>query len=154
VGEQAPTVVGDHTFGEDTNDVAHVQAALQLLAEHAGHALREQHQMAQRVGVMLDYSDGVRVVRQATPPRPTANDFTLFDHARRALDMAWTRRVRLRHLRVLCDRLCFPPAQLDLFGESTPTDARREGLVTAMDRIRGRFGNDAIHLGRSLAALS
>ncbi len=154
VGEQPPTVAGDHAFGEDTNDVAQVLAALQLLAEHAGHALREQGQMTQRVGVVLDYSDGVRVVRQAAPPNPTSNDFTLFDHARRALDLAWTRRVRLRHLRVLCDRLCFPPAQLDLFGESTPDETRRAGLVAAMDRIRGRFGSDAIHLGRSLAALT
>jgi DNA polymerase-4 len=152
VGQQPPKVVENHEFGEDTNDAALLLSVLQGLAEHAGRSLRAQQQATQRVGVALDYSDGARVIRQATPARATANDFSLFDLARLALDRAWVRRVRIRHLRLICDRLTFPPSQLDLFDAGDSDQHKQDHLVTAMDRIRSRFGDDAIYLGRSLRA--
>ena len=136
----------------DTNDVATVEGALYALAEQAGAELRRRKLAARRVGVVLDYSDGVRLARSATAGTATANDFRLFALAQDALAHAWTRRVRVRHLSLVCDRLIFPPAQLELFPEEAGRTRREEGLVAALDAIRARFGAGAIRVGRILAA--
>jgi DNA polymerase-4 len=81
-----------------------------------------------------------------------ANDLTLFGLARRTLLLAWTRRVRIRHVRLICDRLTFPPAQLELFAAEQKKTKKRENFVIAVDRIRRRFGNNALQVGRTLAA--
>jgi DNA polymerase-4 len=136
----------------DTNDAAIVEGALYALAEQAGAELRRRKLAARRVGVVLDYSDGVRLARSATAGTATANDFRLFALAQDALAHAWTRRVRVRRLRLVCDRLIFPPAQLELFPEEAERTRCEEGLVAALDAIRARFGAGAIRAGRVLAA--
>ena len=152
VGEKPPAVVGDHVFAEDTNTGKIVEAALYGLVERAGAELRRRRRAARRVALVLDHCDGLRRARQVGAHPATANDIILFGLARRALHLAWTRRVRLRHLRLICDRLIFPPAQLSLFAAERETDRRRDDLVAAIDRIRQRFGSEAIAVGRTLKA--
>ena len=110
-------VVADYEFANDTNQMAVVQGALYGLAERAGADLRKSRLTARRIKVLLDYSDGRRVARQAVANPATANDFRLFVLAKRALERAWTRRVGIRHLRLICNRLTYPPAQMALFDE-------------------------------------
>lgn len=136
----------DHAFGTDTTCVAAVESALYQMVETAGAHLRRRHLAARRAGVFLDYSDGKRIARQAAIQPATADDFRLFEAARTALTRAWTRRVRIRHLRLLCDRLTTPSIQLDLF-EKTPPDNPK--LMAALDEIRRRFGLTAIRMGRT-----
>jgi DNA polymerase-4 len=150
VNEKPPSVAAGHAFATDTNDAGDLLAALYRLVERAGHELRRRRRSAQRVAVALDYSDGGRCARRATVRPATANDLTLFEHARRALFLAWTRRVRVRHLRLACDRLVFPPAQLALFGDDRPHAEKRERLVGAIDAVRHRFGWDAVTVGRAV----
>jgi DNA polymerase-4 len=113
---------------------------------------RRRRHAAQRVAVLLDYSDGARCIRQAATRPATANDIALFEIAGRALDLAWVRRVRVRRLRLICDRLVFPPAQLALFDDDRQPAEKHGRLIRAVDTIRHRFGGDAVQLGRTLAA--
>jgi DNA polymerase-4 len=145
VGQKPPRVVADHEFGDDTNDKFCLEGILYRLVEQIGDRLRRRRRAARRVAIILDYSDGMRSIRQLAARPATANDFTLFQLARRTLQLAWTRRVRIRHIRLICDRLIFPPAQLELFAEE-------HNLISAIDRIRDRFGNQAVQLGRTMAA--
>lgn len=152
-GSGPPRVVVEHQFDGDTNQVDEVDRAVFLLAEVAGRQLRDRGLVTRRISLTLYYSDGMRSSRQRGHAQGTANDFLLFDLARQALAVAWSRRVRLSHLRLVCERLAFPPAQLDLpFGASPGQErqARRERLVLALDRIRGRHGAETIRLGRAL----
>jgi DNA polymerase-4 len=104
--------------------------------------------VTRRVSIFVDYSDGRRCIRQAGVQPATANDLTLFPFACRALHAAWTRRVRIRHLRLICDRLIYPPAQMPLFQDDHRTAARHESIVAVMDRIRDRFGDPAVRTGK------
>ena len=70
----------------------------------------------------------------------------------RTLRLAWTRRIRIRHLRLVCDRLIFPPAQLPLFADDQKQTEKRDNIVSAIDRIRQRFGQESIQAGRTMAA--
>ncbi len=147
VGRRPPRVVRDHAFGTDAHQPARVEGALYALVERAGRYLRRQGRAARRVGLCVDYSDGRRCTRQAKVEPPTANDLALFPFARRALHLAWRRRVRIRHLRLICDRLVYPPVQMPLFEDDRRTDIRRERIVAAMDKIRDRFGTEAVGRG-------
>ena len=154
VGEKPPTITADYTFATDTNDSDTLLAALYLQIEQTGGELRRRRRAAQRVVVALCYSDGARCVRQAAARPATANDITLFETARRALFLAWTRRVRVRHLRLVCDRLVFPPAQLALFGDDRQHAEKHDRLIGTLDAVRHRFGRDAITTGRTASFVS
>ncbi len=152
VGQKPPRIIADHEFGNDTNDKPTLESALYRLVEQAGDKLRRRRRAARRVAVILDYSDGMRCARQLAAKPATANDLILFELARRTLGLAWTRRIRIRHLRLICDRLIFPPAQLPLFADDQKQTEQRDNLISAIDRIRRRFGHDAVRAGRTMAA--
>ncbi|BBO93232.1 hypothetical protein [Desulfosarcina ovata] len=151
VGSRPPTVIQDHTFGTDSYLPEQVHGVLYALVEQAGRNLRRQGRVARRISVFVDYSDGKRCIRQAAVKPPTANDLALFPVACRALRTGWQRRVRIRHLRLVCDRLAYPPAQMSLFEDVRRLDDRREKIVAVMDRIRGRFGDQAVRMARLCA---
>ena len=152
VGQKSTQVIADHEFGTDTNDAHTLQSVLYRLVEQVGGRLRKRRRTARRIAIVLDYSDGMRRARQVAGRPATANDLILFELARRALQLAWMRRVRIRHLRLICDRLIFPPAQLELFAADQKADEKRSGLISAIDTVRQRFGHEAVRFGRTLAA--
>jgi DNA polymerase IV len=149
VGQERPEIVAEHDFGNDTNDAEALHTALFSLAEKTGHKLRQRRLAAQRLGIVLDYSDGMRVARQGGLGPASANDRRLFELGKVVLDRAWTRRVRIRHLRLCLDRLTFPPAQLDLFDDQPVK--RDDRLMQSLDAIRGKFGATAVRFGRNFS---
>ncbi|UCD33685.1 MAG: hypothetical protein JSV38_07455 [Desulfobacterales bacterium] len=149
VGQQRPRVTIDHHFGDDTNEVSVVEGALYQLVEKAGADLRKQRLATKRVNILLDYSDGKRIVRRASARPATANDRSLFSIAKLALERAWRRRVRVRHICLICDHLTYPPAQIGLFPEHEEEKEARDNLMKALDAIRRRFGFNAIYTGRT-----
>jgi DNA polymerase-4 len=150
-GQEPAAVRAAHAFGNDTNDTAIVEGILYRLVEQVGADLRRRRLAARRIRVTLDYSDGARRVRQATARPATASDPRLFAAARSALYRAWSRRIRIRNLRLVCDRLTYPPAQMSLFAEENAAQQQNDRLVAALDAIRGRFGRKAVSIGRTLA---
>jgi len=151
VDEKPPVVVGAHEFPADTNDAATVASALYALCERAGAELRKRGMAARRVSLRVTYTDGMQVARVASPSEATASDARLFALASEALQRAWMRRVRVRHLRMVCDRLIFPPAQLELFPDEQTSVRKNVGLDRARDAIRAKFGREALKMGRTLA---
>ncbi len=148
--QRPPQVTLDHAFGTDTNLPAAVEGVLYTLVEMAGRRLRRQGRAARRVCITIDYSDGRRCTRQMRIQPATANDLALFPFARRALTSAWQRRTRLRHLRLIVDRLVYPPAQLPLFDDDRQAAVRQQNLVAVMDKVRKRYGVACVQMGRSL----
>jgi len=152
IGQQQPRVTVDHEFGHDSNDVAVLEGALYRLIERAGADLRKRGLTARRVKIVLDYSDGVRMARNASLNPPTANDVSLFAVVKPVLGRAWMRRVRIRRLGLTCDRLAYPPVQLELFAEYKEEETKSDALIAALDKVRFRFGSDAVRMGRAFAA--
>lgn len=149
-GNTESGILLDHEFGDDTNDVANVESVLYRLVEKSGKQLRHRRLAARRVALVIGYSDGLRCIRQKKADPATANDMALFDLAREVLVLAWFRRIRIRHIRLICDRLIFPPAhQLELFPQSFEKNRRRISLMKAIDSVRSRFGDHAIRTGRT-----
>ena len=150
---KAPPVVSvEHVFGNDTNETTLMESQLYRLVEKAGANLRKKKMVTRRVRIVLDYSDGKQMFRQTVVDPATANDFRLFVVARTAFEMAWKRRVRIRRLCLICDRLAYPslPAQLALFGTHEKEKQKSDRLISTLDSIRNRFGFNAIRIGKSL----
>jgi DNA polymerase-4 len=146
VGKASPVVNVEHVFGNDTNTAACVEGALYRLVEKAGIDLRGQRLATRRIRIVLDYSDGKRMIRQAPVNPATANDFRLFAVAKTVLEMVWKRRVRIRRLSLVGDCLTASPVQMALFGGHKQERQKSDNLISALDAIRNRFGFNAIHM--------
>lgn len=149
--QKKPVVRADHTFGNDTNDTRRVNRALYGIVEKAGADLRQRGLTAGCMQLFLDYSDGKRTIRQVRIHPASASDCRLFTAAKRVLKPAWTRRVRIRHLRLSCSRLTFPPpAQRTLFDRREKKGREKEHLTPVLDAIRNRFGHSAVRFAFTL----
>lgn len=146
--QRAAAVVDyEHCFATDTNDVHHIEAVMDDLVSRAGNELRRRRQAARRVGVWVHYCDGAHVVRQNSTKLGTSSDFVLQKMALSALHRGWKRRVRLRRIRLVCDRIHRQSPQLSLFPEVGLPEKRQENVLHALDAIRSRFGHDVIGRG-------
>lgn len=137
----------EHCFATDTHHKHDIEAVMDDLVSRAGAELRQRRQVARRVGVWIHYCDGCHVVRQNSMKSGSSSDFVLRKMAVGALHRAWTRRVRLRRIRLVCDRLHRQSPQLSLFPEVGLPQKKQESVLHALDSIRNRFGHDVIGRG-------
>lgn len=137
----------DHEFADDTNDGGRIRGTLYTLADRIAVRLRQKGLAARVLSLVLSYSDGIRGRARKTLKPATADDTALYKTAARLLDQARTRRVRIRHLRLVCEKPVPGVVQTLMFG---PSQIRRAGLTRVMDRIRDRFGTGAIRTATTL----
>jgi DNA polymerase IV len=155
--EAAPAIVEEETLAEDSNEEIVLLRALLGLCERAGVRLRRLQARASRLRVTLRHSDDVVEYREERLAPPVAADRLLFARARAIEERARARRVRVRWIELRCLDLARAPRQLELFGpEAFGADlsaraGAAETLADAVDRIRGRFGEEAIVAGRRFA---
>lgn len=138
---------------EDTNDDEVLLAALYGLVERGCRRLRRMKARAGEAILSVRYSDGVTASRRAGLRPPLDGDLSLFRRLQPVFDETISRRGRVRALTLRLLRLDAGPAQLPLFpvrelrgnggGEREPL------LMTALDRVRARYGERAVITGRA-----
>ncbi len=141
-----PRIVRQYLFKDDCADRAILEGVVGALAGQLGMELRATSMAARRVGLRLEYSDGTSVSRQASVRRGVSADRSLKQLALLALQRGLTRRTRVRSCRLIGDRLHSGSTQLSLFSVSG-AEEKDEKLLSAMDRIRRRFGSGALRMG-------
>ena len=126
--------------------IARALGALYLLVERAARRLRRLKRLAGAVRIEITYADHVSASRQARLSQPGDLDGPLFEAARRLLEGAWTRRTRLRYLGLSLKELQPESRQLCFFEEKENPE---RVLLTALDALRARFGEQAVRYGRT-----
>ncbi|MEP6472731.1 MAG: hypothetical protein ABJC74_03370, partial [Gemmatimonadota bacterium] len=149
-----------HTLATDTNDTTVLYPLLRRLSERLGHQLRHRKLTAARLTVSLAYSDYATARRQV-PLSRVALDMELWDAARTAFALACQRNIAVRAVGVTVDRLSEEETQLQLELEGTDRTDETGGydlppcppappaaLQVAVDRIRQRWGEPGVRIGR------
>ncbi len=143
--QEAKSIGAEHTFSEDTDDRALVRKTILALADRVGRRLRREGVLAG--GVTLKFRDHRfhTITRAVALRHPTDVGDDLFREAWSLLEKLEWKGSRVRLVGVTAARLTSAVAasegQLSLF---PPRSDARRNLARTVDRIRQRFGGDAI----------
>ncbi|MEE9291745.1 MAG: DNA polymerase IV [Acidobacteriota bacterium] len=146
--ESTPSIAEEETLAEDSNDEAILLRVLLRLCERAGARLRPLGLTPQRLRVTLRYAGALTAARDGHLTTPTGVSLRLFDAARDLMARVRGRRERVRWIELRLSSLAHAARQLSLF--SPEALAGPDTLAEAIERIRGRFGEASIIMGRIL----
>ena len=124
----------EHTFSEDTADLARIEATLSRLCEMVGRRLREHALSAGVVQLKLRYADFSTITRAHSIARGTRMDTELFDEIRELFRRNWKPGAAVRLLGVHVSNWTGEEAQMEFRGEE-----RREKwskTMAAADKLR------------------
>ena len=145
---RSSAIVEETVLPQADNDDTAVHAALGRLAENCGLRLRSLARGTTRLRLTVRYVDGLSEERTDNFAVPKTFDLELMEAADRLLQRTWQRRVRLRALRLGCDRLAPLAQQMDLF--SAPKQNIEDmALQNALDQLRRQFGHESVQWGRN-----
>jgi len=139
-------VQADHEFSEDTNDIEVLRSALYILTEKICMVLRKKRKAAEKIKIEINYSDGMHNTAQMRIKPASSNELTLYKNTKSLLDRAVKRRIRIRHMRLVCEKYVYPQIQMGLF-DSSKKNKKNESIIKTLDQIRSRFGYDAVKPG-------
>jgi DNA polymerase-4 len=137
------------TFDTDTTDLEFCEAMLVYLSERVCHDLRAQCLTTRTVTLKLRHHDFTTVARSITLPSPTDSDRTVAKTARELFHAARGPRPKIRLLGVGLSNLVVEAPQLELF--ASPRALAWDRLMAPLDRLRKRYGPDAVRSGPTLA---
>lgn len=145
------SVSRETTLARDERDLARLEAILALLAARVAAQLRDEQLIARTVTLKLRHDDFRTVTRRHTLAEATALDADLLGAARVLLQAAFADvRGRDRGVRLIgiAATNLGRAAEPDLF--ESPERQRLRRLTDAVDRVRDRYGFDAVTPGQIL----
>ena len=147
-GEGPKSISHEHTFMEDTADVARIEATLSRLCEMVGRRLREHGLRAATIQLKLRYTDFSTITRAHSIARGTQIDTEIFEEIRELFHRNWKPGATVRLLGVHASSWAEGAAQMELAGEERREKWSR--ALAAADKMRDKFGDSAISLAASL----
>lgn len=144
-GGAPKSISRETTFPEDLSDWALLGNVAAQLLEHCAHALREEGMETRCLTLKVRYGDFSTHTFSQALPDPTALDTALLETLRGLLPKAMARRARVRLVGVGLSRLSWNQHQTSLFNRDS--EEKWERVLERVDRVRGRLGFDAVHLG-------
>ncbi len=146
--EPVKSVSNERTFSADIRDPAEVRDVLSGLAEHVATRLRRKGLRGRTVHLKLRFADFTTKTAQETLAEPTDSNAAVTATALRLLAALWTPGVGIRLLGVGVSGFGDIPLQLDLLTQQERAlDTRRLEIERTVDRLRERFGDDAVGFG-------
>ena len=127
------------TFEKDTINIRNLKEILTTMTEKLAYYLRNGDKLTSNVAVTVRYSDFDTRSRQMRVDY-TANDHTLIATVMQLFDQLYQRRVMVRLVGVRFSGLVGGGYQINLFEDSE----RTVHLYQAMDKVRNRFGQNAL----------
>lgn len=145
--EPVRSVSNERTFAEDIRDAGEVRAAVTALAERVGTRLRAKAMSGRTVHLKIRYADFTTRTAQETLSTPTDSSEAIATATLRLLGAVWTPGVSVRLLGVGVSGFDAAPEQLDLLAPADASASRRRVVERTVDRLRERFGDDAVMYG-------
>ncbi|KAA8475667.1 DNA polymerase-4 [Arcticibacter tournemirensis] len=133
------------TFRADTIDVDAINHLLTSMVMGIAYDLRQKRKLAACVTVTVRYSNFEDVTKQAVIPY-TSLDSVLIRKAKELFRQVYQKRMLIRLVGVRLSNLVSGFEQIDLYSDSS----EQYSLCQAMDKIRQRFGENAISLASTM----
>ena len=146
--EEPKSISHETTYDTDTDDVEELERTLSYLSQLVGRRLRDHRLFARTVGLKLRYADFRTLTRDVTLAEPTHLDSVIFENALQLFEKTWNRKRKIRLLGVRTSNLEKGVFQRGLL--EAPQKEKLERLAQTADKLRDRFGFDAVRLARSL----
>jgi DNA polymerase-4 len=146
--DEPKAISHETTFDTDTANLEELERTLSTLAQLVSRRLRDHGLFARTVGLKLRYADFRTLTRDVTLDPPTHLDSVIFENVLRLLSRARNPRLKVRLVGVRAsnlERAVFQPNLLD-----GPKTEKLDRLFQAADKVRNRYGFDAVRLARSL----
>jgi DNA polymerase-4 len=147
-GEGRKSISAERTFARDIDDDEELRRRLLALTVSVTGTLRDQGLLARTVTIKLRDRDFSTRQRSHTFAEPVESDRVVFPVARALLeDLRRRRRTPARLIGIGVSNLLEGPAprQMTLFESPEPRETEDDrALNQAVDRLRGRFGRDAV----------
>lgn len=137
----------EHTYMEDTAEAATLHATLARLSEMVARRLRGHRLYARTIQLKLRYKDFSTFTRARTLDHATQIDTEIATAARELFTKHWTRQP-VRLLGVAAQNLEETEGQLNLL--EAEQSERWTKALSAVDRLRDKFGTGAVSLGTAL----
>ncbi len=135
------------TFDSDSMDVAGMKIILTDMITKLAFELRQKQKLTACITVTIRYANFETVTQQAKIPY-TSIDSTLIAKAKELFDKVYTKRMLLRLVGVKLSHLVSGHEQISLYGPSE----KIYNLYQSMDKMRNRYGADAVRLATVLLA--
>jgi DNA polymerase-4 len=146
--EGPKSISHEHTFSEDTAELAQIESTLARLCEMVGRRLREHRLSARTVQLKLRYSDFSTITRAHSIARGTELDTELFGEIRELFRRNWQAGRAIRLLGVHVSGWADGDEQMDLLGECSHEKWKQ--ALAAADRLRDKFGESAVSLAAGM----
>jgi DNA polymerase-4 len=144
----AKSISHEHTYNDDTADVAQLESTLMRLCEMVGRRLRESNFHARTVQLKLRYKDFTTITRAHTLPSPTQLDTEIFEQIRLLFRKNWKKGAQVRLLGVHASSFTQQPDQISLLDDNR--QQRWKSALAAADRLRDKFGESSVSLAAGM----
>jgi DNA polymerase-4 len=138
------SISNEQTFGADISEQDELLRRLFELTESVCYHTRRYGWKGKTIKIKIRYSDFTTITRNVTLTEPTNDDGVVFDGVKKIFLRAFDRK---RSIRLLGVGL----SQFSSAGEETMSmfaaDEKREQALGAVDKLKKKFGDDAIHTG-------
>jgi len=135
----------EDTFHQDTTDLMFLRSVLCTMVEKLAYQLRSEGWLTANVTVKIRYSNFDTETRQMALAY-TSSDHTLTKAVLEAFEKLYRRRMSLRLVGVRFSKLVRGSYQINLFEDTQ----EMMSLYQAMDRIKNRFGSNAVMRGSGI----
>ncbi len=146
-GGDPKSISHEHTFDQDTADVEKLETTLVRLSEMVARRLREHLLFARTIQLKLRYSDFSTITRAKSLDHATAIDSEILTAILALFHENCDRNLKVRLLGVHTSGFEHVTGQMGLLDQ---TSERWTSAMTAVDRMRDRYGESAVALARGM----
>jgi len=147
IERSARSISSEVTFERDLTDLAALRNTLRRLSEEVGRSLRSKGLCAGTIRLKIRWENFNTHTRQKSLSKPTDQDNLIFETVLSLFESIWTVNRPVRLVGVGTTKLTERAHQLSLWDTS---DQREHRLLSALDELRERFGENAVQTGRKL----
>ncbi len=148
IDAEPKSISHNHTFGEDTNNVAEMESLLSHLSQKACKRLREAGLSVRTLTLTIRYTGFDTHTRSRTMPEPVRLDADIFSVFLTLFREHRDPKRKVRLLGVALSSLSHGAEQLDLL--QAERREKMEKLTNATDKLRDKFGFGSVQFGGSL----